>query len=68
MGYQGLTKKKMRKKKRGGLRESVKKRESERDVFFFFIKILDWVAIVLPNVLSSTIAIQRWSFNIRQLL
>jgi len=40
---------------------------SERDVFLF-IKILDWEATVLPNVLGSTVATQAWSPKIGQLL
>jgi hypothetical protein len=43
----------MRMKKRGGLREGVKKRESERD-FFYFIKILYLVATELPNTYRIT--------------
>jgi hypothetical protein len=45
----------------------VKERESERETFFY-IKIMYWVATVLPNVLGSTVATQAWSPKIRQLL
>jgi hypothetical protein len=36
---------------------NVKERE-ERKSYFFFIKIYDWEATVLPNVLGSTVASQ----------
>jgi hypothetical protein len=40
----------------------------ERDVFFYFIKIMYWVATVLLNTLSSTVATQASPWIMRRLL
>jgi hypothetical protein len=40
------------------MREGERVRERERETFFFFIKIMYWVATVLPNTLGSYSATQ----------
>jgi hypothetical protein len=43
---------------REGERNRERERERERERLFFFIKILNWVATVLPKVLGSIVASQ----------
>jgi len=57
--------------------EIMRERERERDCFnargrretsFFFIKVMCWVATVLPNALGSTVASQATPWIMRNLL